>query len=221
MACALAIAWLASSAGREANAAIVFNLGNAAIQGVTGPGANQLTTPYATLDIVGDTTLGQVTFTLSTSAHNANAPINAVFNDVDFNTNLVLNTDFTLLSASNGGTIGPAGNISDFGTFDYQVGGSGNSARDQPYVFVLQLTNFSQATAGNFTVANSDGNYFAAHIFTDIGNGGTTGFIATNSIITPAAVPEPSTVALALTGLIPLGIAGTRRLRGRTARNVS
>ena len=69
-------------------------------------------------------------------------------------------------------------------------------------------------------MANTDGNYFAAHMYTDIvvDKNGVTGYIASNSI---TAVPEPSTVALALTGLIPLGIAGMRRLRGRASRIVS
>src|SRR5690349_7822616 len=77
-----------------------LELGNADIQGITGNGANQLQSPYATLSIVGNTSTGLLTFTLSTSAHNSSSPINAVFNDISFNTGLTLNTDFTLVSAS-------------------------------------------------------------------------------------------------------------------------
>jgi hypothetical protein len=161
---------------QPAKADFTLELGNSQVQGITGSGPNQLESPYATLSIVGNTTSGLVTFTLSTSAHNASAPINAVFNDLSFNTALTLGTDFTLASASNGGTIGSGGNISEIGDFKYSVGGNGSASRDQPYVFVLQLTNNSMAIASNFAVANADGNYFAAHIYTSLNNG-TTGYI--------------------------------------------
>src|SRR5262245_42347205 len=97
---------------QQAHAGFSLNLGNTDIQGVTGPGSGQLTSPYATLDIAGNTTTGLLTFTLSASAHNAASPINAVFNDISFNTNLKLGVDFTFVSATNGGTIGAGGNIS-------------------------------------------------------------------------------------------------------------
>jgi|GEM_PF-2895921 len=212
---------VATAVAQEASAGIVFDLGNTAIQGATGPGANQLTTPYATLDIVGDTTTGRVTFTLSTSTHNASPPINAVFSEVSFNTNLTLGSDFTLFSASNGNGIGAGGNVSTFGTFDYTVGGAAMSDRSVPFVFVLQLVDPSKALASNFEVANGDGNYFAAHIFTNIQVAGSgdkvTGFIATNNVMMPSAVPEPSTVVSAVSSLVPLGILGLWRRRRRPA----
>jgi hypothetical protein len=211
IASAIAALLLATTTPPEAAAGTNFNLGNADIQGITGPGANQLTTPYATLDLLGNTLTGQLTFTLSTSLHNAGPPINSVFNDISFNTPLTLGTDFILLSASNGGSIGGGGNVSSFGTFKYTVGGNGNAARAQPYTFTLQLTNFSQALASNFEVANGSGNYFAAHMFTDIGSG-VTGFIAANSL---NAVPEPASIVMAIPPLALLGIAALRRFRRR------
>ena len=139
-ACA-ALLLLAATVRDEARASsVVFDLGNADIQGITGPGMSQLTTPYATLDILEDTVNGLLTFTMSTSAHNAGSPINAVFDDISFNTALVLNSDFTLQSASAGGTIGAGGNVSSFGTFDYTVGGNGAGARAEPYTFILHFT---------------------------------------------------------------------------------
>ena len=200
---------------QKAHAGIVFDLGNAAIQGITGPGANQLTTPYATLDIVGDTSTGRVTFTLTTSPHNAGTPINAVFSLISFNTSLTLGSDFTLLSASNGNGIGAGGNVSTLGTFKYTVGASSKASRAEPFVFVLQLTDHSKALASNFEVANGDGNYFAAHMYTDV-NGGVTGFIGANTL--PQAVPEPSTVVLTASSIVPLGIFGLWRRR-RSAAN--
>src|SRR5436309_2126946 len=98
----IAALFLATSTPCEVSAGTTFDLGNNDIQGITGPGANQLTTPYASLDILGNTLTGQVIFTLSTSAHNAGSPINSVFNDISFNTPLTLGSGFTLLSASNG-----------------------------------------------------------------------------------------------------------------------
>jgi hypothetical protein len=190
-----------SLTAQGARAAFTLNVGNADIQGVTGNGANQLQAPYATLTIVGDTNTGQVTFTLTTSAHNANAPINAVFNDISFNTSLALNSDFTLLSATNGGTIGNGGNVSSLGSFDYTVGGNGAAARDHPYVFVLQMVDFSDALASNFAETNEKGNLFAAHIFTDIGRGGTTGFIGGGT--TTNVVPAPAGLIL-LASAVPV-----------------
>src|SRR4051812_45276836 len=95
-------ALLLAATGRSGGfAGTVFDLGNTDINGITGPGASQLTQPYATLDILENTALGWITFTLSTSSHNAGSSINAVFNDISFNTALTLGTDFSLLSASN------------------------------------------------------------------------------------------------------------------------
>jgi hypothetical protein len=202
---------LAISLPQVAPAGTTFDLGNTAILGVTGLGATQLAAPYATLDILGDTSTGTLSFTLSTSPHNAAPPIDSVFNDISFNTPLTLGVDFTLLSASNGGTIGPGGNVSSFGTFKYTVGGNGSAARDQPYTFTLQLTDPSQALASNFQVANGSGNLFAAHLYTDIGSG-VTGFIAAGSI-GPAAVPEPSAIVMTIGPLALLGTAALRRAR--------
>jgi hypothetical protein len=191
---ACAVLVLLGASHQEARAGFTLDLGNAAIQGVTGPGSGQLTAPYGTLDIVGNTTTGLLTFTLSASAQNAGSPINAVYNDISFNTHLTLGTDFTLVSASNGGTIGAGGNVSVFGNFKYTVGGSGNSDRENPYVFVLQLADPSKATAENFTLANSDGKTFAAHLYTDIGSGGTTGFISMQGSV--VATPAPAGLVL-------------------------
>jgi hypothetical protein len=211
IASACAVLLLATTVQPEARAGAIFNLGNTDIQGITGPGANQLTTPYATLDFLGNTSTGTLAFTLSTSPHNAGPPINSVFSRISFNTALTLNTDFTLLSASNGGTISGGGNVSSFGTFKYTVGGSSNGDRAQPYTFTLQLTDHSKALASNFEVANGSGNYFAARMFTDIGNdGGVTGFIASNSINT---VPEPSTIVMAIPPLGLLVVMALRRIR--------
>src|SRR4051794_14010723 len=81
---ACAALFLATTLPQEAGAGTVFNLGNTAIQGITGTGADKLTTPYATLDFLEDTSTGLLTFTISTSSHNAGAPINSVFNDISF-----------------------------------------------------------------------------------------------------------------------------------------
>src|SRR4051812_16106840 len=56
---------LATAVQPETRAGSIFNMGNDAIQGITGPGANQLTTPYATLDFLENTSTGTLTFTLS------------------------------------------------------------------------------------------------------------------------------------------------------------
>lgn len=191
---------------QSAKGDFVLNLGNADIQGVTGSGANQLDSPYATLSIVGNTTTGQVTFTLAASAHNAASPINAVFSDINFNTSLVLGTDFTLLSASNGGTIGAGKNTSEFGQFDYSVGGPNKNDRDNPYVFVLQLTDHSKALESNFAIANAKGDLFAAHMFTDIGPNGTTGFIGGGGGGNLQFVPAPAGLILLASGLPVLGL---------------
>jgi len=213
----LALGLIASLvAPSESRAAVIFDQGNTSILGITGNGANQITSPYAFLDITGNTTNGQVTFTLSTSAHNAASPINSVFSQISFNTELALGTDFTLLSASNGNGISNGGNVSSFGAFDYTVGGASKGSRAVPFTFVLQLTDFAKALPSNFTVANGLGNSFSAHMFTDIqgSGGGVTGFIAAESV----PVPEPATLSLFLVGLIPLGI---MRIRRRAAANLS
>src|SRR5579872_3067380 len=73
-----------------------FNLGDSAIQGVTGAasGTPFLTNPYATLTISADATTGEVDFTVSPTADNSSVAINALFTEFSFNTNLKLGTDF-------------------------------------------------------------------------------------------------------------------------------
>lgn len=207
---------------QQAHGNAILNSGNAAIQGITGAG--QLDQPYGTLQITGDTSTGLVTFMLDTTPHNASAPINAVFNDISFNTALKLGTDFTLKSGPAGSQLSAGGNVSEFGSFDYTVGGTGASARARPYSFVLALTDPSKAVASNFEVPNSAGFSFAAHMYTKLSKDGNTdsvtGFIAGGDAPapTPVPIPEPSIMTMVVACLAPLGArAAVRRHRRRSA----
>lgn len=220
----IALLFGATCLHQQARGDAIFRSGNTAIQGITGPG--QLDQPYGTLQITGDTTTGEVTFTLSTTANNAAAPIDAVFNNISFNTALKAGTDFTLLSGPSGSTLSAGGNVSQFGTFDYTVGGTGASARSEPYTFVLQLSDPTKAVASNFEVANAAGFDFAAHLYTKLSQGGTngvTGFIASNDRNDPPPVntPEPSTMTMVLAGLAPLGVRAVARTRRKRCANVA
>ena len=157
-----------------------------------------------------------------------------MFSEISFNTSLLLDAvdkhgnitttnDFHLLSVngttvSNQKLIGAGGNVSSFGNFDYTVGGSSAADRAQPYDFVLQLTNHSQALASNFEVTNSSGNYFAAHMFTDLQVGGSavTGFIGSDGKQNPNPVPVTSTLVMSSILLGMFGVVWSCMRRKRT-----
>lgn len=133
----------------------IFSVGlaNDAIQSVTPP----LSTPYATLEIKGDQSNGQVAFSLTATPANASffSGGSAGFSELAFNSKLGVGA-FSLFSASAGGTLTqPNGNQDGFGHLDWQVGAPAAANRASPYTFTLTTVNPLNAVASNFEVPNS------------------------------------------------------------------
>jgi hypothetical protein len=99
-------------------------------------------------------------------------------------------------------------NASSFGTFEFQYKGNGSS-RINPLAF--SVTNSNITSALNFYEANANGNHFVAHIagFPML-NGQTSAYF---SDMSPAPVPEPSTIIL-----FAAGLAGLAYMKKRSAK---
>lgn len=111
------------------------------------------------------------------------------------------------------------GNNQDgFGNFDVTVSTKGDADRVSTATFTISglgangtIANFEKNSSNN----SGEGNvYFAAHLFP--ANGFQTGYVGSRSTdvqTTIQSTPEPSTIALTMSGIVPVAVLGLRRLR--------
>jgi hypothetical protein len=120
-------------------------------------------------------------------------------------------------------TVGNPGNEDGFGKFNVTID-NGQGAADALKTLSIQLTNTSGtwSSASDVLTPNSNGALAAGHVFVYTNssyNGGTalaTGFAAGSNGTPIINTPEPSTIALALSGLGAIGLVALRRRRGKT-----
>ncbi|MHB1514168.1 MAG: PEP-CTERM sorting domain-containing protein [Acidiferrobacteraceae bacterium] len=156
---------------------------------------------YGTVQL-SDITGGGVTFTVT--PENLTAGGNFGIQNFGFNSDLTLNSsNYTLPT---GWTFGTNSNLDGYGSFDDITSGNGTN-RQSSLTFSVNVGNIK-----DYQLANSNGNYFAAHIagFNNINNKGsvvTSAYFASD--VTP--VPEANTWAMMSVGLAALGLRLRRR----------
>src|SRR5262249_54919452 len=114
-----------------------------------------------------------------------------------------------------------SGTEDGFGSVNLQLNMfNGTDHPSNQLVFTVTNTSGTWASASNVLTANSQGTIAAAHIVVfasnNVVNGQqlATGYVANGGAIN---VPEPGTLALALTGAAGFALAGWRRLRRQKA----
>jgi len=145
------------------------------------------------------------------------------FLEFGFNSVLAL-TAANITSAPPGWLPPTSTNQDGFGNFDLVVGSSQQSERVSTATIVvtrtggLTINNFLKSSGGGAESPFPNGAYFAAHLAP--GGGGATGYVGALSgdLVPPSlATPEPTTIAIAMSSLIPLGLMGLRRFRRRAS----
>ena len=219
----LAVALMMTLGVRSASAdttSFDLGVGNSAISGYTGP--------YAHVNVnLTDSTHATITFTSLTN--NGNIYLLAGAQAVDVNVNAASWTlgSITGSNAGTGGfTPGPysnggSNNADGFGSFNQTIDSfDGYTHSSDTISFVLTNTGGTWASATNVLAANASGFLAAAHIFVtsspaNTSNGALATGFAANGASNP--VPEPATLALALSGVGLIGLGGVRRLLRRKA----
>jgi len=211
---------LTFGAGSASADVVPFDLstGNSAISGFPGPYA------HGTVTLTSSTT---ATIAFSSNVNSGNIYLLGDGSSVAVNVNA---TSFTLgpITGSNAGvgfTPGPysnggSGNVDGFGVLNQTINSfDGFTHSSDTISFTVTNTSGTWASASNVLVANSNGTEAAAHIFVtsspaNAANGAiVTGFAANGGAVSS---PEPSTVVLALSGLVPVGLMRLCRRRRRT-----
>jgi hypothetical protein len=164
-----------------------------------------VSSPYATLQLTADSTAGTVQFALAPTSQS----VSVTFSEFGFNTSLPRKDITSITGLPSGWTvaINPSGGLDGFGKYDFVVSAPSSSQGDRvsSLSFTANVSPASAATVSNFEESNGKA-YFAMDYFPSKGK---TGFVAVTSL--PPAVPEPTTMAMALTALPILGV--VRRLR--------
>jgi hypothetical protein len=166
--------------------------------------------PYAHLDVErSSTTTAIITFTGLTTGAFTYAFGAAQAIDVNVNA-----TTFTVGVPSVGTlTVGGAGNVSSFGTFNVTMDNfDGFNSRFPTVSFGLTDTSGTWASASDVLIGNTDGFRAAAHIFVtaaDCEGACVTGFAGDGGL---NPVPEPATLLLFASSLLALGFTGRTRL---------
>jgi len=170
--------------------------------------------PYATVSVVVNSpTSATVTFTAYSGyafVDGSSLALNVADGVTASNAQI---TSSTTSPAETLTTTGKTQQVDGFGKFNvvYDQANSSNPA----FVETVDLTGtgFSETDLSTILVANENGAVAAAHIFV-VGSNGITGYAAGSGGGTPpVSVPEPSTMALLLSGLIGGGFYGLRRFR--------
>jgi len=145
---------------------------------------------------------------------------------------LNVNGDVTVgtITGTNSGTgftpgplsVAAAGNEDGFGSFNFTVDSFDSYTHSSDTVtFTLTNTSGTWASSADVLTPNEGGYLAAAHILVTTypadasGSASVTGYAAGQGGETITAVPEPGSVALALTGALGFGLAGLRRFRRR------
>jgi len=189
-----------------------LGVGNSAISGFPGPYAT------ATVDLNSAGTSATITFTSLTNSGNIYLMGDGGSVAVNVNGAYTLGS-ITGSNSGTGFTPGPysdggSGNEDGFGSFNQTINSfDGYTHSSDTISVVIDKSSGTWSDASLVLTPNSDGYSVAAHIFVtsspaDASNGAlATGFAANGTV-----VPEPSSLALGLLGVMGLGLAGLRRL---------
>jgi hypothetical protein len=196
-----------------------FTLGNTSGTGGIANN-NTVTSPYATLDITVDDTLGTVTFVLNN--YNPNTATMGAFG---FNSNVITLDDISSVTRNTFAVaVDENQSLDGFGKFTIAAGPNGNvNSIAPPVTIVVTLETPSLATLENVTAQSTQGNaltdnYFALEYF-PLTNPSVTGWVAVTSLLPPPdpdvlPAPEPTSLAIWCLGMVAAGI-GARRMRKR------
>ncbi len=181
-----------------------FDLGNPGVAG-----NNTVSSPYANVEVTGNTSTGIVDFKVSVAGTNP-----ATLGAFGFNYSNVGNFSLASFTGTGGNTsswgLTSGGQMDGFGSFAAQVGPSSSAAGNRltGFEFQLQLADHSQALASNFEVLNSGGGNGPAFSFAQeyFPNSGGTGYVGVSN-----AAPTPAPPSVVLLGIGLVGLACYRR----------
>jgi hypothetical protein len=172
-------------------------------------------------DVHGQVLSGEVRFILTINSARAGD----TFQSFGFNTDVSI-TASNIKTAPTGWNLNIIGNQDGFGSFAAVEAGQGTE-RVSTATITLKNLSVSNATIAHFTFLSTNPGgqgaaYFAAHLIpynhltNDTGYVGASHSGSVDPPQPPNTVPEPSTIAMAFSGLIPLGFLALRRRRRAT-----
>jgi hypothetical protein len=196
--------------------------------GAPNPGISAFTGPYAEVTVhLVDSTHATITFDALSSASNLYwmGGVGAAGVNVNASSFSASGLSGTAKPGGSGVDLSfsGAGNEDGFGSFNLTIDefdGFSWALKEIKFT-VTNTSGGTWASSANVLTNNGTGFLAASHIFVanlDGSNTGATGFAGNGN--SSNAVPEPSTIALALSGLVGVGFAGLRRLRRPQAATV-